>query len=320
MDRNPRENTAFATNSFAANLESHKLQANAGRAKLRAVIATLNFGHIGIAFPGVREAIALAAEYQFDGVTLPLSGAAEFVRRHGLGALEGALHDHGVSYPAFGLPVEWRKDEETLAQGLDTMMQDLEDLGDLAPKRTATWILPGSDSLPLEANIEFHLDRLTPIARELQAYDVKLGLEFIGTKSLRDQFAHPFHYRLSDMLDLAHRVGPNGGLLLDAYHWYTAGDTLDAITSCSADDIVLVHVNDAISGRSREEQIDNDRALPLETGVIDLEAFISALSDIGYQGPVEVEPFSARLKTLSSDEERLRQTSEALRATLALAR
>ena len=41
------------------------------------------------------------------------------------------------------------------------------------------------------------------------------------------------------------------------------------------------------------EYIDNDRRLPMETGVIDLGGFLKRLAALAYDGPVTPEPFSA---------------------------
>jgi sugar phosphate isomerase/epimerase len=46
---------------------------------------------------------------------------------------------------------------------------------------------------------------------------------------------------------------------------------------------------------ARDEQIDTVRALPRETGVIDLGGFMAKLWAMGYDGPVMPEPFSQRL-------------------------
>ena len=51
-----------------------------------------------------------------------------------------------------------------------------------------------------------------------------------------------------------------------------------------------------------EEQIDNVRCLPGETGVIDLAGFLRALREIGYDGPVTPEPFSRKLKEMTAVE------------------
>jgi sugar phosphate isomerase/epimerase len=59
---------------------------------------------------------------------------------------------------------------------------------------------------------------------------------------------------------------------------------------------VHVHVNDAPAGVAVDQQVDNRRQLPATSGVIDLKGFINALVKIGYDGPVEVEPFDQELR------------------------
>jgi L-ribulose-5-phosphate 3-epimerase UlaE len=53
-----------------------------------------------------------------------------------------------------------------------------------------------------------------------------------------------------------------------------------------ADRIVCFHINDGIAGKSREEQLDLIRALPLATGVINSVRPYKLLYDNGYAGPV----------------------------------
>jgi len=74
---------------------------------------------------------------------------------------------------------------------------------------------------------------------------------------------------------------------------------------------VDVHVNDAPDGISVEEQVDNVRALPGETGVIGIAGFLGTLKDIGYDGPVMVEPFSDSLRQMGA-EEAVATTAQAL--------
>jgi sugar phosphate isomerase/epimerase len=91
----------------------------------------------------------------------------------------------------------------------------------------------------------------------------------------------------------------NLGILLDAYHWHTAHGTLEQLAALSDADIVDVHVNDALPGVAVDELLDQVRALPGETGVIDLKGFLSNLARIGYTGPVMVEPFSKRVNAMA---------------------
>ena len=77
-------------------------------------------------------------------------------------------------------------------------------------------------------------------------------------------------------------------------------------------DVVVVHVNDAPAGVAVDEQLDQVRALPGETGVLDLAGFLQALREIGYDGPVTAEPFSQRLRELPADQA-LTETAAAMR-------
>jgi sugar phosphate isomerase/epimerase len=100
-------------------------------------------------------------------------------------------------------------------------------------------------------------------------------------------------------MELAEAIGTgNVGLLLDAWHLYTSGGSMEDLDKITAQDVVTVHVNDAPAGVEREEQIDNVRALPMETGVIDLATFMQKLDGMGYDGPITPEPFSARVNAI----------------------
>ena len=75
---------------------------------------------------------------------------------------------------------------------------------------------------------------------------------------------------------------------------------------------MYVHVNDAPAGVPVEEQLDNVRALPGETGVIDIAGFLQSLQAIGYDGPVVPEPFKKELADLPSDDARLETVGAAM--------
>ena len=103
----------------------------------------------------------------------------------------------------------------------------------------------------------------------------------------------------------------NVGLLVDSWHWYTSHGTVEELVQLSNKDIVHVHVNDAPAGVKVDEQVDNRRGLPATTGVIDMKGFINALVKIGYDGPVEVEPFDQDLRKLEPDTA-VQKTAESL--------
>ena len=94
------------------------------------------------------------------------------------------------------------------------------------------------------------------------------------------------------MLTLADAISPEVAVQFDTFHWYTSDTTLDEIRMLgSGDRVVGVHLNDGWQGRSRDQQQDLERELPLTTGVIDSVAPVRVLHELGYRGPVWVEPF-----------------------------
>jgi sugar phosphate isomerase/epimerase len=103
----------------------------------------------------------------------------------------------------------------------------------------------------------------------------------------------------------------NVGLLLDSWHWYTSHGTVEELLQLSNKDIIHVHVNDAPAGIPAYQQVDTRRRLPVTTSVIDLKGFINALVRIGYDGPVECEPFDQELRRME-DNAALQKTIESL--------
>jgi sugar phosphate isomerase/epimerase len=51
-----------------------------------------------------------------------------------------------------------------------------------------------------------------------------------------------------------------------------------------------------------EAGYDNRRELPCATGIIDVGAFLNALNQIGYDGPVRAEPFNQAVNRMTKDE------------------
>ena len=209
----------------------------------------------------------------------------------------------GLRPGTWGLPVDWRAEESAYRQQVKALEPIADFAAAMGAERTATWLPSWSDDKPFEANFEFHVSRFRPIAEVLAKYGCRLGLEFLGPKTLRDEHAYEFIHTLDGMLDLCRAIGTgNVGLLLDSWHWYTSHGTTNDFTALNDSDVVCVHINDAPAGVEIDEQVDNVRCLPGETGVIDLAAFLRALRTIRYSGPVTPEPFSAKVKAMPPPE------------------
>lgn len=247
--------------------------------------------------------IRLAAEFGFDGVGFSINEAELFALEHGPHHTYALFSERGVRPGTWGLPFDFRGGPAHWQEGLEQINSYAQLARALDAPRTVTHIMPGSNEFTFDENFAFHVERLRPIAERLAKFDCRLGLEFIGPKTTRDSFRHEFIYTMEGALELASAIGTgNVGLLVDSFHLFTSGGSMDDVRRLSASDVVDVRVNDAIAGRSVEEQLNLERALPGETGVLDLTRFLHALRDIGYDGPVAAEPFSQRLKEMPAND------------------
>jgi sugar phosphate isomerase/epimerase len=152
------------------------------------------------------------------------------------------------------------------------------------------------------ANFKRHVERLRPIARVLADHELQLGLEYVGTYTSRATRKFPFVHSLAETRELIAEIGTgNCGIVLDSWHWWQAGDTLEDIRALTTKDVVSVDLNDAPADVPKEQQLDGRRELPSATGIINLAGFLQALQEMGYQGPVRAEPFNKSLNDLENE-------------------
>lgn len=281
--------------------------------------ATLSPGAIGVHVNSLEDGIAAAKTGGFAGLEVNIGEAASLIDAQGVDAVRQLFIEGGIIPAVFGLPTDWRGDEERWKQDLEALPRLASAARALGITRTATWFLPFSDERPYDENRKFYIERFRPIAAILADHGISLGLEFVGPKTLRDGHKYEFIYKLEETLELGEEIGPNLGLLLDCYHWYTSHSTLDSLKNLRPEQVVYVHVNDAPAGVAIDEQQDGVRCLPGETGVIDIAGFLGTLKQIGYNGPVAPEPFKKELGSLPSDEARLETVGQSMRKIFSIA-
>jgi sugar phosphate isomerase/epimerase len=253
---------------------------------------------IGFSVP-FDEALALAHTYGFAGLDLSFPELRRIVEQTSLQGVRERFQAAQLRPGGWALPTDFRGDEEKYQAGLAELPSYAAIAQGLGSPWCSTWILPFSDRLDYDANMEFHARRLRPIAQILAEHGCRFGLEFVGPKTMRDGHVHEFISTIKGALELGKQIGTgNTGLLLDSWHWYTSHGTLEDLKALTAQQIVYVHINDAPSGLEIDEQIDQQRLLPGASGVIDSTGFLQVINRAGYDGPVVVEPFSAELNAL----------------------
>lgn len=267
---------------------------------------SLSPGAIGVK-ADLATSAELAARFGFDAVHVNLREVAAL----GAGQTAEILARAGVRPAGFGLPIQYRQADGEFDAALSELAGLLPAAQALGLTRTTTWVPSWHDTLDFAANYAFLRGRFVRIAARLADHGIRFGLEFLGPKTLRDGHPYEFIHTMDGMLAFCAEIGGNVGLLLDAYHWYTAGGTLADLGRLTDAAIVDVHVNDAPAGVPLDKQLDGVRGLPGETGVIGIPAFLRAIAAIGYTGPVMVEPFSQRVRELPP-EDAVRVTGEAL--------
>jgi sugar phosphate isomerase/epimerase len=93
---------------------------------------------------------------------------------------------------------------------------------------------------------------------------------------------------------------------MDCFHWFTSGASLpDLDAVLQGLEVVSVHANDAFAGRTRDEQLDGERAMPMDSGIVDAPGVLRLLDRLRCDCPVFAEPFNpsrARFEELPTTE------------------
>jgi len=262
----------------------------------------LNPGAIGITLPFV-DTVQLAAKHGLGGIDLSpalLFEASSAERR----AAKQALMETGLLAGGYALPVHFRGSGELFRRDLERLPEVAATAAEFGCTRCVTCILPYHDELTFPENFELHRERLGECARVLEANGARLGLEFVGTGTMREGHPYDFIHDMKGVLELCKVIdAPHVGILLDSFHWHTSGGTVEQLEAqLSPEQIVYVQISDAPADVPREEQRDDRRLLPGATGVIDLAGFLDVLRAKGYDGPVTAAPSAEELQALLPDD------------------
>lgn len=213
------------------------------------------------------------------------------------------MNSNSISFDISILPVDFSQSNSIFNEGLKVLKDYCTVMKKIKSKGFCRWIMPTNNDLTYLKNFEIHKSRLKECAKIIGDNGMKLGLEFVGPKTLmaRDQFS--FIRTINELRELIDAIDENNvGYQLDTFHLYCANHTVDDLRFLNKDDIIMCQVNDAVEGRSRDEQIDLERELPGKTGLIDTAPFLNFLQEIGYNGAVSAEPFNKDLNKMNNEE------------------
>lgn len=124
---------------------------------------------------------------------------------------------------------------------------------------------------------------LTELSTIAERHGVALAFEFLGQADCSVQ-----------TLDLANEIvrrvaRENIGLVIDSFHFYAGGSTIEMIKALDPEQLFIFHINDA-EDRPREQLQDCHRLLP-GLGILPLKEMLEAFNRIGYDRVASVEIF-----------------------------
>ncbi len=227
------------------------------------------------------EQIRVAAAAGYEGLELWIRDVASYLEQGGsLAELRRLAGDEGIAFANAIAFWKWADtDDRERAGGIELAAREAEWLAELGcPSAAAP---PYGDVEG--SSIERFADCYGELARRIRPLGVDPLLEFWGrSKALS---------RLEEAIAIAERrEAADAKLLLDPFHMYTGGSSLETMSRLSGDRIGIVHVNDYPADPPRETIQDRDRVFPGE-GVFPSGTFASLLHNSGYRGFLSVELF-----------------------------
>ena len=168
-----------------------------------------------------------------------------------------------------------------------SLLAECEDLCRVAEEIRCPYLVVVPSPLPPGTSRADVIEESRQVLGELGGIAAKRGVglafEFLGQPDCSVQTL-----ALAD--EIVRKVGqPNVGLVIDSFHFYAGGSTIESIEALDAARLFIFHINDA-EDLPREQLEDRHRLLP-GLGILPLKEIVAALRRIGYDRVVSVEIF-----------------------------
>ncbi len=259
------------------------------------------------------EIIELALTFGFAGMDLDVADFATRAKLRGMEYARRLIDSAKIRLGLFKLPLDWTVDDEVFKKDLEKIPEYAQVAAEIGCTRCVATLAPADDERPYHENFEFHQRRFTEICAALQPAGVWLGVGFQAPEYFRKDRAFQFIHDLDAMSLLLNMVNaPNMGLLLDVWDLVACGGSVESISKLPLGQIVAVQVADMPADVPLAELDEHSRLLPgSENGQIDVAGALTALAELGYDGPVTVKPSRSVFKGRRRDGI-VRQAGEAL--------
>lgn len=228
--------------------------------------------------------IEAASAAGFDCLEIWASKLRQFLRTRSSAELKALFDNHSLApYSINSIERITFRDE----RGHRDLLSECEEVCRLASEIDCPYVVVVPGLLPHGATREDVIVETSRVLEELAViasrFGVGLAFEFLGQPACSVQ-------TLELASEIVERVArPNVGLVIDSFHFYAGGSTIESIDALDASRLFIFHINDA-EDLPREQLEDRHRLLP-GIGILPLKEIVAALRRIGYDRVTSVEIF-----------------------------
>jgi 2-keto-myo-inositol isomerase len=229
----------------------------------------------------VKDQVQIAAESGYDGVELWVRDLDAYLANGStIQQLKRYISDTGITVVNAISFIAWPdENEEVRKLAFVQAEKEMVMLAELGCVALATPPFGHVQHVSLESMAE-SFAKLAELAHRI---GIKPYLEFWGRA--------PKLSRLSEAVYVAMESGvPDAQILLDPFHMYTGGSSIESLSCLNGERIGIVHVNDYPEVPARDVISDRDRVLP-GAGCAPSQQLARTLYDIGYRGHLSLELF-----------------------------
>jgi 2-keto-myo-inositol isomerase len=221
----------------------------------------------------------------FELVELRSNKLYDYLETHTVDDLKALLTEAGVGVLSINTleHITWRSDEDYAA-----IKEECAKLSEISAAIGCPYVLAVPGALRQgpkteQETIAESVRVLNELADIAEPFGIRIGFEFLGEAG-----------NSVTTLDLGSRIvdlvgRESVGNVIDTYHFYAGGSSLEAIDRLDPKKLFILHVNDA-EDLPKEELNDSKRLYP-GLGILPIKEIKERLDAIGYDGPVSVEIF-----------------------------
>jgi 2-keto-myo-inositol isomerase len=239
---------------------------------------------------GVKDQVRIAAEAGYEGIELWVRDIDAYLAGGGtVKELKRYISYTGIAVVNAIAFFKWSDEGE--AEREQAFLQAEKEMAILAELGCVAVAAPpfgNVEHVSLET-MAANFARLTSLACQI---GIKPYLEFWGRAKKLSRFSEAMYVAMESGV-------PDAQILLDPFHMYTGGSSIDSLAYVNGDLIGIVHANDYPATPAKVVIADRDRVFPGE-GIVPSQKLAQLLNDIGYRGYLSLELFIEHFGTKSA--------------------